>query len=139
MQEAKPSNIHFTLLRAQWTEEAPSDLCARGSIEYFAKSDIDLIAAQDDSLAIGARKALRMPSESEQERWLTPFTRLRWLAENWRGRGSAAGCWAATVFVPPTQAWRSICLPSHAKPQTRRRAPLTVPVSIPALDQLKPR
>src|SRR5204862_6266211 len=72
MQEAKPSNIHFTLLRAQWTEES-SQRAVRSWLKLSTsqKAAIDLIGAQDDSMAIGAKKAFEeLTNESERERWL---------------------------------------------------------------------
>src|SRR5439155_518527 len=77
MQETKPSNIHFTLLRAQWTEEsAQRSVRSWLKLSTSQKATIDVIGAQDDSMAIGARKAFEeLPNESEQERWLKlPFT-----------------------------------------------------------------
>src|SRR5437879_6905955 len=69
MQETKPSNIHFTLLRAQWTEEsAQRSVRSWLKLSTSQKATIDLIAAQDDSMAIGARKAFEeLPSERSEE------------------------------------------------------------------------
>jgi len=74
-------------------------------------------------MAIGARKAFEeLPSESEQERWLKlpspacdglPKTGEAWVR---------SGLLAATVFVPPTQAWRSICSSKPCKTANPRRA-----------------
>jgi ribose transport system substrate-binding protein len=52
MQETKPSNIHFTLLKAQWTEES-SHRSVRSWLKLSTsqKAAIDLIGAQDDSMA----------------------------------------------------------------------------------------
>src|SRR5438874_7572781 len=142
MQEAKPSNIHFTLLRAQWTEEsAQRSVRSWLKLSTSQKATIDLIGAQDDSMAIGARKAFEeLPSESEQERWLKlPFTGCDGLPKT----GEAwvrSGLLAATVFVPPNTGMAIDMLfqaIQNRKPAAERA--LTVPVSIPALEQLKPR
>src|SRR5213078_1054397 len=66
MQEMKPSNIHFTALRAQWTEES-AQRAVRSWLKLMTsqRAAIDLIGAQDDSMALGARKAFEeLPNES---------------------------------------------------------------------------
>jgi ribose transport system substrate-binding protein len=142
MQETKPSNIHVILLRAQWTEES-AQRAVRSWLKLSTsqKTAIDLIGAQDDSMAIGARKAFEeLPNESERERWLKlPFTGCDGLPKT----GEAwvrTGLLAATVFVPPNtgQAIEMLvnAIQNGKKPPERA---LTVPVSIPALDQLKTR
>ena len=140
MQETKPANIHVTVLRAQWTEES-----AQRSVRSWLKlgtsqrATIDLIGAQDDSMAIGARRAFEeLPNESERERWLElPFTGCDGLpktGETW----VRSGLLAATIFVPPNTGMAIDMLLQAI--QNGKKAPeraLTVPVSIPALDQLK--
>ena len=142
MQETKPSNIHCTLLRAQWTEEsAQRALRSWLKLSTSQKAAIDLIGAQDDSMAIGARKAFEeLPNPAEKERWLKlPFTGCDGLPKT----GEAwvrSGLLAATVFVPPNtgQAIEMLfqAIQNGKKPPERA---VTVPVSIPALDQLKTR
>src|SRR5712692_1910847 len=142
MQESKPSNIHFTLLRAQWTEES-AQRAVRSWLKLSTsqRAAIDLIGAQNDSMALGARKAFEeLPNESERERWLKlPFTGCDGLPKT----GEAwvrTGLLAATVFVPPNagQALEMLfdAIQNGKKPPERA---LTVPVSIPALQELKPR
>jgi len=142
MQETKPANIHCILLRAQWTEEsAQRSVRSWLKLSTSQKAAIDLIAAQDDSMAIGGRKAFEeLPNESERERWLKlPFTGCDGLPKT----GEAwvrTGLLAATVFVPPNtgQAIEILvdAIQNGKKPAERA---LTVPVSIPTLDQLKTR
>jgi len=72
MQETKPANIHVTVLRGQWTEES-AQRAVRSWLKLSTsqKAAIDLIGAQDDSMAVGARKAFEeLANESERERWL---------------------------------------------------------------------
>src|SRR6266851_1331886 len=77
MQETKPPNIHVTLLRAQWTEES-SQRAVRSWLKLSTsqRAAIDLVGAQDDSMALGARKAFEeLTNESDREQWLRlPFT-----------------------------------------------------------------
>jgi ribose transport system substrate-binding protein len=142
MQETKPSNIHVTVLRAQWTEES-AHRAVRSWLKLSTsqRAAIDLIGAQDDSMAIGAKKAFEeLPNESDRERWLKlPFTGCDGLPKT----GEAwvrTGLLAATVFVPPNTG-QAIAMLVDAI-QNGKNPPeraLTVPVSIPALDQLKSR
>ena len=142
MQETKPSNIHVTALRAQWTEEsAQRSVRSWLKLTTSQKAAIDLIGAQDDSMAIGARKVFEeLANESERERWLKlPFTGCDGLPKT----GEAwvrTGLLAATVFVPPN-AGQAIEMLVDAM-QNGKKAPeraLTVPVSIPSLQELKQR
>src|SRR5438876_7586794 len=102
MQETKPSNIHVTLLKGQWTEEsAQRSVRSWLKLTTSQKAAIDVIGAQDDSMAIGARKAFQELNESEQERWLKlPFTGCDGLpktGQSW----VRSGLLAATIYVPP--------------------------------------
>ena len=142
MQETKPANIHVTLLRAQWTEES-SRRAVRSWLKLSTsqRAAIDLIGAQDDSMALGARKAFEeLTNESDRERWLRlPFTGCDGLPKT----GQAwvrSGLLTATIFVPPN-AGQAVEMLFHAMQQGKplpERA-LTVPVSIPPLEELKRR
>jgi ribose transport system substrate-binding protein len=141
MRETKPANIQVTMLKAQWTEES-STRSVRSWLKLVTakRAPIDLIAAQDDSMAVGARIAFEeLTNESEKERWLKlPYTGCDGLPKTgqaWVRRGVLA----ATVFVPPN-AGQAIEMLFHAI-QSKRQVPervLTVPVSIPALSEMKP-
>jgi len=142
MQETKPFNVHPTLLRGQWTEES-SQKAVRSWLKLTTshKFPIDLIAAQDDSMAIGARKAFEeLPNETDRERWL----RLPYLGcDGLPATGQAwvkSGLLSATIFVPPNtgQAIEMFVDALKRGKQPPERA-LTVPVSIPSLAQLKSR
>ncbi|HYL85683.1 MAG TPA: sugar ABC transporter substrate-binding protein [Candidatus Angelobacter sp.] len=140
MQETKPSNAHATFLRAQWTEES-SQKAVRSWLKLTTshRAAIDLIAAQDDSMAMGARDAFEeLPSETDRERWLAlPFLGCDGLP----GTGQAwvkSGHLRATVFVPPNtgQAIEMFVDALKRGKQPPERA-LTVPVSIPSLAELR--
>jgi ribose transport system substrate-binding protein len=102
MLEAKPANVQVAMLKGRWTES--SGLHAVRSWLKLATSQsasIDLIAAQDDSMAMGARKAFEELPANERARWLAlPFagcdgqeaTGQVWLRE---------GSLTATVYIPP--------------------------------------
>ncbi|MGB6458984.1 MAG: substrate-binding domain-containing protein [Candidatus Acidiferrum sp.] len=139
MQETKPANVQITLLKAQWTQES-----AQKSVRSWLKlttsqrAAVDLVSAQDDSMAMGARDAFKeLANEDERERWLKlPFTGCDGLPKTgqvWVRNGTLA----ATVFVPPN-AGQAIEMLVEAL-QNRKRPPervMTAPVSIPALDAL---
>ncbi|MDP9146235.1 MAG: sugar ABC transporter substrate-binding protein [Acidobacteriota bacterium] len=141
MRETKPANIQATVLKAQWTEES-STRSVRSWLKLVTsqRAPIDLVAAQDDSMAIGARKAFEeLTNESEKERWLKlpytgcdglPNTGQAWVRE---------GLLTATVFVPPN-AGQAIELVFHSIQSKRPVAErvLTVPISVPPLKNLRP-
>jgi ribose transport system substrate-binding protein len=141
MQGTKPANIQVIALRAQWTEES-SQRAVRSWLKLTTsqKAAVDLVGAQDDSMAIGARKAFEeLPNEGDRERWLKlPFTGCDGLPKT----GQAwvrSGLLAATVFVPPNagQAVEMFVQAIQQKKRTPERV-LTVPTSIPPLSSLKP-
>jgi ABC-type sugar transport system substrate-binding protein len=141
MQEAKPANIQIIALRGQWTEES-SQRSVRSWLKLTTsqKATIDLVGAQDDSMAMGARKAFEeLPQELERERWLKiPFTGCDGLpktGQSW----VRSGLLAATVFVPPNtgQAIEMLVQAIQQKKRPPERV-LTVPTSIPPLETLKP-
>ena len=140
MMETKPANIQVAALKGQWTEE--SALRAVRSwlkLTTSQRAMIDLVAAQDDSMAIGARKAFQELPELESDRWLKlPFTGCDGLPKT----GQAwvrSGLLAATIFVPPNTGLAVEMLVQaiqQGKPQPERA--VTTPTSIPALQELKP-
>jgi len=141
MQETKPANIQVIALRGQWTEES-SQRAVRSWLKLTTsqKAAVDLIGAQDDSMAMGARKAFEeLPNEGDRERWLKlPFTGCDGLPKT----GQAwvrSGLLAATVFVPPNagQAIEMFVQAIQQKKGPPERV-LTVPTSIPPITGLKP-
>lgn len=141
MLETKRENIQVTTLKAQWTEE--SALRAVRSwlkLTTSHKATVDVVAAQDDSMAMGARKAFQeLKSEAERERWLKlPFTGCDGLpntGQSW----VRSGLLAATVFVPPNagQAIEMLVQAVRHRKLPGARA-LIAPRSIPALDAIAP-
>jgi ribose transport system substrate-binding protein len=142
MQETKPANIQAVMLKAQWTEE--SSLRAVRSwlkLTTSQKSTIDVVAAQDDSMAMGARKAFQeLTNEVERDRWLRlPFIGCDGLPNT----GQAwvkSGQLTATIFVPPNtgQAIEMIVDAIRNRKQLPARV-LVAPRSIPPLNALTPR
>src|SRR3984893_3523915 len=138
MQETQPANIQVTTLKAQGTEES-SQRAVRSWLKLTnsQKSRIDAVTAQDDAMAMGARKAFQeLPNEVDRERWLKlPFTGCDGLPNT----GQAwvrSGVLAATVFVPPNtgQAIEMLVQALQQKKQIPERV-LIPSRSIPALDE----
>jgi len=98
-----PKNFRATLLRGKWTEESGH----RGVTTWLklggsSKAGIVAVAAQNDAMAIGARKAFReLSNEQERAKWLSvPFLGCDGLPKTgqaWVRSGSLA----ATVVAPP--------------------------------------
>ena len=138
MQETKPANIQIIALRGQWTEES-AQRAVRSWLKLTTsqKTTVDLVAAQDDSMALGARKAFEELPEAEKERWLKlPFTGCDGLpktGQSW----VRSGLLTATIFVPPNTG-QAIEMFVQATQQSKRlpERVLTVPTSIPPLNAL---
>ncbi len=140
MQEAKPANIHLTILKGQWTEES-SQRAVRSWLKLSTsqKAAIDLVAAQDDSMAMGARKALQeITTDNERERWMgipylgcdgLPKTGQAWVR---------SGLLTATIFSPPNtgQAIEMLVDAIQNGKSLPERA-LTVATSVPPLETLR--
>jgi len=102
IQETKPATVHLTLLRGQWTERsAYKTVCSWLRLTTAQKARVDLVAAQNDAMALGARKGIeeQIP-EGERDRWLRlpcigvdglPKTGQSWVR---------TGLLTATVIVP---------------------------------------
>lgn len=141
MLETKPKNIQVTMLKGQWTEDS-----AERAVESWLKLvtsqkvAVDLVAAQDDSMAMGARKAFaKIMNRDERDKWLSlPFTGAdgvestgqKWVKEGWL---------AATIYVPPLAGKAiEILAEAIAKGGQPKENALTESVSIPPVDVLKP-
>jgi len=140
MLEVKPANIQVATLKGQWTEEsAQKTVRSWLKLTTSQKAVIDAIGAQDDSMAIGARKAFQeVANESDRERWLKlPFTGCDGLPKT----GQAwvrSGLLAATVYSPPNTGLAIEMLVQHIQQgkDLPERA-LVAPSSIPALADLR--
>jgi ABC-type sugar transport system substrate-binding protein len=102
MQHAKPAGVQVRMLRAQWTEgSAYQAVSAWLRLSTSRALQMDAIVAQDDSMAMGARKAFQEITDSRQrDHWLSlPFTGCDGMPKT----GQAwvrSGALAATVIVP---------------------------------------
>jgi ribose transport system substrate-binding protein len=142
MQETKPASVQVTMLKAQWTQES-SQRSVRSWLKLTTsqRAAIDLISAQDDSMAMGARDAFKeLTNEDERERWLKlPFTGCDGLpktGQSW----VRSGLLSATIFVPPNagQAIEMLVDAIQNRKMPGERV-VTAAVSIPPLDALSRR
>ncbi len=139
MHSALPSKIQVTALRGQWTEEsAYKSISSWLRLNLARKGGIDLIGAQNDAMAMGARKALEdITKLEEREQWLRlPYTGVDGLpktGQTWVRTGKLK----ATVLVPPNagQAISMIADAIKAGSGVPERS-YTVPSSFPALEKL---
>jgi ribose transport system substrate-binding protein len=139
MYETKPADVQVKVMRAQWTETSSYRAVSSWlRLSTSHQTRIDLIAAQDDGMALGARKAFQeLPDNAARQRWLSlPFIGCDGLPKTgqaWVKRGLLA----ATIFAGPNTG-QAIDMLVKAL-QTGTVPPentLTAPLSIPALDVL---
>jgi ribose transport system substrate-binding protein len=140
-QEIKPANIHVIVLKGQWTEESAQKAVRSWlKLSTSQKSAVDVIVSQNDSMAIGARKAFQeLSTEYERERWLSlpylgidgvPKTGQSWVR---------SGLLKATICTPPSSglAMEMLVDAIQRKKILPERA-FTVATSIPPLESLHP-
>jgi ribose transport system substrate-binding protein len=102
MNKTKPANIQVKSMRANWTEESAYRAVSSWlRLQTSQKTHLDLVGAQDDSMAMGARQAFGEVMGSERERRLKlPFTGCDGMpktGQTWvRG-----GFLAATIYIRP--------------------------------------
>ena len=141
LQEAKAANIHLTMLKGQWTEES-AQRAVRSWLKLSTsqKATIDLVAAQDDSMAIGTRKAFQeLSTETERERWLNipylgcdglPKTGQSWVR---------SGLLTATIFIPPNTGQAiEMLVDALQNGKTLPERALTCASSVPPIEALRP-
>ena len=115
MQEAKPANVQVKAIKANWTEaSAHKAVSSWLKLATSQHSLVDAIAAQDDSMALGARKAFQEIHDSAlRERWLkVPFLGIDGMPRT--GQTDVhRGLLAATIIVP-TNTGTGIEMLAHA-------------------------
>lgn len=137
----RPANIQVKTMRANWTEESAHRAVSSWlRLRTSQEMRIDLVAAQDDSMAAGARKAFAEIAEGERARWLQiPFTGCDGLpktGQSW----VRSGLLTATIYIRPNTdialQMLSEAIRTGSQPQARK---LTIPESIPSIEELTAR
>ena len=139
MSETKPPQIQAKAIRGQWTDvSAQKAIASWMRLSTSRQSHMDVVSAQNDAMAVGARKAFQeLPDAGMRERWLSlpyigvdgvPKTGLAWVK---------SGLLTATVIVP-AMAGQAIEMLVRAIQNglTPPEKTLTVPLSFPSLDEL---
>jgi ABC-type sugar transport system substrate-binding protein len=143
IQETKPDSVQMKAMKGAWTEASAFKAVSNWlRLSTSQQTRIDVIAAQNDAMAVGARKALEefAISGPEKDRWLSipflgcdgvPKTGQAWVR---------SGILAATVVAPPIagQGLEMLvhALQANATPQDMT---LVASRSFPALESLSGR
>jgi len=139
MQQRKPSNVNLILLRGKWTEESGyKSVASWARLSTSQKLSVDMFCAQNDSMAMGARKAIQEVADPAlREKWLAlPFTGVDGLPKT----GQAfvrSGLLAATIVVAPNTHLAIELLTEALRKGTNPPAlSLTTPASYPKVEEL---
>jgi ABC-type sugar transport system substrate-binding protein len=139
MYETKPVEVQVKAMKAQWTEaSAYRTVSSWLRLSTSHQTRVDVIAAQDDSMAMGARKAFEeLPNGVARDRWLgvpylgcdgLPNSGQAWVRE---------GRLSATVYIPPNAGTALEMLVNAVQTGTiPPEQTLTVPVSFPTIEIL---
>jgi len=139
MQQRKPANITLVTMKGKWTgESATRAVSSWMRLSTSQKAPVDLVCAQNDAMAMGARKAFQeQASDAARARWMNlPFLGVDGL----RKTGQAfvrSGLLTGTVVVPPNTTLAMEML-FEALQRGSQPAPLafTVPEAFPTIDEM---
>lgn len=99
----KPQNVEIRVLRGRWTEESGYN-CIHSWLKLSIANEVPIgvVAAQNDAMALGARKAFQdLPNGPARDRWLrVPFLGCDGLP-NGGQKAVRDGLLTATVVIPP--------------------------------------
>lgn len=138
-QQTKDSNVKLIMLKGKWTEESSYKAVTSWTrLSTSQKTPLDMVAAQDDSMALGARKAFQELSDvALRAKWLKlPFLGCDGLPKTGQ-EYVKNGTLAATVVVPPnTTLALEMLVQAHQTGKQPAQLALTVPSSFPLLTEL---
>lgn len=140
MYETRPANIQVKTMKGNWTEgSAFKAITAWLRLATSQHTQIDVVAAQNDAMAVGAKKAFQQFSYEGQarDRWLSvPFVGCDGVART----GQAwvrSGLLAATVVAPPLAGTALEMLTRALQTGTLQpEITLIAPQSLPAIESL---
>ena len=138
MMKTKPANVQVKSMRANWTEESAYKVVSSWlRLRTSQESRVDLVGAQDDSMAVGARKAFSEIAEADRARWMKipvtgcdgmPKTGQAWVRN---------GTLAATIFIRPnTDLAMEMLVEFFKSGAGLPECKLTSPESVPSLPEL---
>lgn len=139
MLETMPSSVQLFRMRAHWTEESSYNIVSRWlKLPTSRETPIQAVAAQDDSMAMGARRACEeLWDNSERARWLKlPFlgcdgveeTGQSWVRDG-RLRATVISPASTSLAIQMLVKWlrEGLTQPEHSH---------TTPLSFPEVDSL---
>lgn len=138
MNRSKPPNVSVKTIRANWTEESSYKAVHSWlRLQTSQQSRIDLVGAQDDSMAMGARKAFGEIPEAERARWMKiPVTGCDGMPKTgqaWVRNGSLA----ATIYIRPnTDLAIEMLVEAFKSGAMLPERKVTEPESVPSLAEL---
>ena len=137
MLKTKPANIQVKTMRANWTEDsAYRTVSSWLRLRTSQESHVDLVGAQDDSMAMGAKKAFSEIAASERARWMTiPITGCDGMpktGQTWVKNGTLA----ATILIRPNTDLAIEMLVEAFKGSALPDSRVTQPESVPSLAEL---
>ena len=142
MLQTKPANVQLIRLKGQWTQESAERVVDSWlKLATSATAKINLVAAQDDSMAIGARNRFqKIPNDEERARWLTlPLTGCDGLPQTGE-KFVREGHLTATICIPPLTGMAIEILAKAIRDGTQpQENVVTVSYSIPPLEALASR
>jgi len=140
-QSALPQNIRLSGLRGNWTEEgAMRSVSSWLKLTAANRLRVDLVAAQNDLMAIAARKVFQSVSDvTEREYWMNiPFIGVDGLpktGQSWVREGSLT----ATVIMPPSAGHAlRLMMESLGNPSSVQEKNWLPPESFPPVAELRP-
>ena len=139
MQQRVPPNINFITLKGKWTSESAHRAASSWmKLSTSQKLPVSMICAQNDAMAMGARKAFQeQTDDSAHVKWLSlPYIGVDGLPKT----GQAfvrSGLLTATVIVPPnTPLAMKILVDAISKGTQPAPMAFTVPLSFPSIEVL---
>jgi ribose transport system substrate-binding protein len=138
MNRTKPVNIRVKSMRGNWTEESSYKTVSSWlRLRTSQESRIDLVGAQDDSMAMGARRAFSETAEGNRAKWMKiPFTGCDGMPKTgqaWVRNGTLA----ATIFIRPnTDLAIEMLVQAINSGEALPDRKVTEPESIPSLAEL---
>ncbi len=139
IEQTKPAGVKLINFKGNWTEDsAYKAICSWMQLSTSKKTAIDAVMAQNDDMAMGARKAFQEHADAEvRDKWLSlPFAGVDGLPET----GQAfvrSGLLAATIIIPPNT---SVAMEMMARAMQTGTQPtelvLTAPISFPSIEEL---
>jgi len=139
MEQAKPSGTKLIYFKGHWTEESAfKAVCSWMKLSTSKRTQIDMVVAQNDDMAMGARRAFQEQADPEiRSKWLrVPFSGCDGLPD--RGQAFVRNnLLAATVVIPAnTSVAMQIFAECLRSGKQAEELVLTTPVSFPPLEIL---